>query len=100
MKHQKAQQIGVERIHRLFELAGEEFAHRPDRSRRYVSLALEISKRCRARVPDGLKTKFCKKCKAFLKEGKNSSLERQGSLTVVKCLECGFARKTGRKNKV
>lgn len=97
MKHQKMQAIALERIYRLFELAGQEAEKNPQRSRRYVSLALEISKRARSRLPDELKTKFCKKCKSYLIENKNAEIKKSGALTIVTCLQCGHERKIGRK---
>ena len=101
MKRQKVQAIGLERIYRLFELAEQELEQHPERSRRYVQLALAISKKSRARVPDELKTKFCKKCNSFLREGYNSKITKEkttlGEIALVKCLGCGFERKTGRK---
>jgi RNase P subunit RPR2 len=48
-------------------------------------------------MPKELKTKFCKNCNAFLLKGKNAEITKQGSLTIVKCLVCGFERKTGEK---
>lgn len=96
MKHQKMRELGLERIYRLFELAGQELEKHPERSRRYVQLAREISKKVRARFPDELKLKFCKKCNSFL-NGKNSKITNTPTWTVVKCLACGFERKTGRK---
>jgi ribonuclease P protein subunit RPR2 len=99
MKHKKIQILGIERIYRLFELAEKEFEKHPERSKRYIEIAREIVKKSRARIPDELKTKFCKNCNTFLKEGKNSEIQSQGNMKIIKCLECGFKRKTGRKNK-
>lgn len=96
MKHGKAQEIGLERIYRLFELAEQELAERPEWSKRYVALAREISKKVRARMPDELKLKFCKKCNSFL-GAKNSKITKTPTWTLVKCLGCGFERKAGRK---
>ncbi len=97
MKHEKIQKIGLERVYRLFELAEEEFEKHPERSKRYVQIAREISKKSKARIPQELKTKFCKKCGAYLKENKNSTIEKENGITKVKCKECGFERKTGKK---
>ena len=97
MKHEKIQAIGLERIYRLFELAELQLDSNPARSKRYVALAREISKKTRARIPDELKTKFCKKCGAYLKEKKNAQITTMGIMKIVKCLECGFERKTGSK---
>ncbi|MEM4262088.1 MAG: hypothetical protein QXI10_03935 [Candidatus Diapherotrites archaeon] len=62
MKHEKARKIGLERIYRLFELAEQEFEKKPERSKRYVEIAREISKKTKAKIPKELKQKFCKKC--------------------------------------
>jgi len=99
MKHGKMQEIALERILRLFELAEKEFAKHPQRSKRYVQIAREIGKKTLTRFPGELKTRFCKKCGAYLKDGENSQTEKKGALIVVKCLECGAERKTGLKPK-
>ncbi len=99
MKPKKIQILGLERIYRLFELAEKEFEKHPERSKRYIEIAREIVKKSRTRIPDELKTKFCKKCNAFLKEEKNSQIQKQNNMKIIKCLECGFTRKTGKKPK-
>ena len=93
MKH--FQEIALERIYRLFELAEGEFEKHPERSKRYVQLARLIGTKNRAKIPKALKTKFCKKCGAFLKEGKNSEIKKEGKLISVKCSDCGFVKKLG-----
>ncbi len=90
------EQIALERIETLFALAEKEFRKHPERSRRYVELARKISTRNRARIPAELKKKFCKKCGAFLVEGKNCELKALGPLVEIKCAECGFAFKKGK----
>ncbi|PIN85385.1 MAG: ribonuclease P [Candidatus Diapherotrites archaeon CG11_big_fil_rev_8_21_14_0_20_37_9] len=97
MKQNKYDAIALERIYRLFELAEEEMDKKPERSKRYIELARFIEKRYPVRWPPELKTKFCKKCNAFLKKGKNAKIAKKSTLTIVKCLECGFERKTGTK---
>ena len=93
------QAIALERIYRLFELASKEFSKHPERSRRYVELARAVGKRNNVRMPPELKIKFCKNCNSFLKKGKNAEIKKEGSLIIVKCKECGFERKTGKKRK-
>ena len=93
MNKQKAKGIALERIYRLFELAEQEFAKHPERSKRYVQLARKIGTRNRAKIPKELKMQFCKKCGAFLKKGKNAEHLKDGELVAVKCLECGFVKK-------
>lgn len=96
-KKNLVEQIALERIYRLFELAEKEFKKHPERSRRYVELARKIGTRNRARIPAELKTKFCKQCNAFLVKGKNAEISKQGAMATVKCKECGFERKIGKK---
>ena len=86
--------IALERIWRLFELAEKEFSKHPGRSKRYVALARKISTRNKATIPAELKRKFCKKCGAYLKKGKNSEWKHSGSFLVIKCRECNAQRKT------
>ncbi|MAG18323.1 MAG: ribonuclease P [Candidatus Diapherotrites archaeon] len=92
MKHTQMQQIGLERIYRLFELAEQELKKHPERSKRYIGIAIEIGKKTRARFPSELKTKYCKKCNAFLNRT-NSEIIKAGTLQTIKCKECGFERK-------
>ena len=96
MKHTKMQELALERIYRLSELAENEQAKKPERNKRYIGIAIEIGKKTRARIPEELKTKYCKKCKSYLNK-KNSKISVNGTLITVKCLECGFERKTGKK---
>jgi ribonuclease P protein subunit RPR2 len=85
--------IALERIYRLFELAEQSFEKQPERSKRYVELALKIGKHCNVSVPTELKKKFCKKCGAFLKAGVNSKIRIAKHILKVTCLNCGYTRK-------
>ncbi|MCR4368879.1 MAG: ribonuclease P [archaeon] len=96
MKHTKIQQLALERIYRLFELAEKEFQKHPKRSKRYISLAREIGKKATARFPFELKKKYCKKCNSVFTQT-NSETKKTGDLTAIKCLECGAQRKFGTK---
>jgi len=99
-KKSRVQEIALERIYRLFELAEKELSKENcGRSKRYVELALKIRDRNRARMPVELKAKYCKKCRAFLKAGKNAKVRVSGKMVVVSCLECGAVKKTGEKEK-
>ncbi len=93
----KRSAIALERIYRLFELAGQEFGAKPDRSKRYVELARKLSSRNKAPIPAELKKRFCKKCGSFLVKGKNAEWKEAGELVQIKCRECGFAFKKGQK---
>ncbi len=90
----KIQKISLERIYRLFELAEQNMESHPERTKRYIELARKIGTRNNARFPKELKDSFCKKCNAFLKKGKTAEHKTEKGLLVIKCIECGFERKT------
>lgn len=94
MKHQQAKKIGLERIHRLFELAEQELEKKPERSKRYIEIAREISKKTKAKIPKELKQKFCKKCNSYLKEGKNAEITRTEKWLIIKCKQCNNEKKS------
>jgi ribonuclease P protein subunit RPR2 len=80
-----------ERIGRLFDQAEQEFSEHPERSRRYVEMALKLSMRYNVTISSTLKRRFCRKCKAFLVPGKNSRVRistKQKAVTVT-CKDCG-----------
>ncbi len=82
-------EIATERIYRLFELAEKEFKqNNNDRSDKYVALARKIGTRNRAVIPTELKVKFCKKCGAFLLNGKNAEVKKTDKWVEIKCKEC------------
>lgn len=97
MKHTKMQEIGLERIYRLFELASQNMKEHPERARRYIEIAREIGKKTNVTFPNELKSVFCKKCNTFLNKT-NSKITKQDEMRIVKCLDCGFERKIGTKN--
>lgn len=98
------QEITLERVSRLFELAEKEFEKHPERSKRYVHLARELGKRNRVSIPRELKKRFCRKCGAYWAGSKgmktkkagaeeNKKTEQAGCLTEFTCTECGCKRK-------
>jgi len=91
----KRKEIALERIYRLFELAGQEFESKPERSKRYVELARKLSTRNKAVIPPELKKRFCRKCGSFLAKGKNAEWTTLGETVEIKCGECGFSFKKG-----
>lgn len=79
----------MERIHRLFELAEAEYPSKPERSKRYVSLARRIGMRYRVRLPRELRQKMCRGCGAYLVPGSTSRVRLYGGCLCITCLECG-----------
>lgn len=92
-KREIVQKIARERIYRLFELAEEEFKEHPERSNRYIELALRIGKKCNVSVPQELKKNYCKKCHSFLKAGLNAKIRVSGSILKITCLKCNATKK-------
>ena len=81
----------IERIIILFKQAEEAFSDHPERSNRYVEMALRISMRYNVRIPADLKKRYCKACKAYLVPGRNS-IVRTGKTqrsVLTTCSECG-----------
>lgn len=91
--------IALERIWRLMELAEKEFSKKPERSQRYIDLMNKVAQKNRVRIPRELKLKFCRKCHAFLKKGKNVSLEKKPPFLILTCQECNYSRKMSLKPK-
>ncbi len=92
----------MERIRILFNQAGESFRDHPERSRRYVEMALRLSTRYNVRFPHELKRSFCRKCHSFLVPGANAKIRTSPSQRAVTltCMECGHvARHPYRKEK-
>ena len=80
------QKLALERIYRLFELAGKE---KDDKlQKRYVSLAKSIGERVNVSVPKELKKTFCKKCFSM-----NIETRKEKPFLIVTCKECGYAKK-------
>ena len=81
------EKIAVERMHRLIELAEQNWVSHPERSRDYISLIKKISSRNKAGIPKEIKQKFCKKCNSFL-NSKNTQIRIKEGKKTTKCLEC------------
>ena len=81
----------LERIRILFGQAEKSFKSHPERSRRYVEMALKLSTRYNVRLPPGIKRRFCSSCKSFLVPGVNSRVRTSPSqrAVILTCKECG-----------
>lgn len=83
------QNIAVQRMRRLFELAKAEFPENPERSRRYVQLIRNISMRNRISIPREIKSRICKHCYALLVPGSNARYRLKDGYLVISCEQCG-----------
>jgi|GEM_PF-164143 len=92
-RRKRIEDIALQRIERLFELAEVEArktdAKERSRSDRYVQLAREIGMRYRVRIPSHLKMRFCNGCYAFLIPGENARVRLRSDYITTTCLRCG-----------
>ncbi|RZB29004.1 MAG: ribonuclease P protein subunit RPR2 [Candidatus Argoarchaeum ethanivorans] len=83
------QDMALQRISILFKLAHLCHSNRPDRSRRYMKLALAIAMRYRVRLPAELKKRVCKTCNTYLMPSNTVRIRLRNGYLVYTCLECG-----------
>ena len=81
--------IANERIDILFKQAEEELHVHPERSHRYVELALKISTKYNVKIPQKWNRRYCKNCHKFLYPGCNCTVRLVNSEVNIKCTECG-----------
>lgn len=85
--------IAKERMDILFTNAEKEFFTNPERSDRYVTLALKISTKYNTKIPRKWKRRFCKNCHKFLYPGQNSAVRLVNQEVNIFCDECGHVMK-------
>ena len=85
--------IAIERMNILFNRAEMEFITHPERSNRYVELALKLSTKYNTKVPEKWSRRYCKKCKKFLYPGHNCTVRLVSSEVNIFCGECGHVMK-------
>lgn len=85
--------LAKQRIGRLFAMAAEAYAKRPDLADRYVDIARRISMRHRVSIPRELKRNVCKECYSYLRPGSNARIRTDGQNVVITCLKCGGIRR-------
>jgi len=93
------QEIALERIRILFELAGRHASEGVEElARRNVALARSVGMRYNVRIPRGLKGRYCKGCSSYL-TAKNSKtrLNSKEKKVEVKCVNCGKVSKRAYK---
>jgi len=93
------QQIALERMYRLMDLAIEEWKTHPERSTDYLQLMKKIGTRNKVKIPKELKELYCKKCLSLLIEGKDKEVRIKGKMLLVKCRKCGKIKKIYPKQK-
>ena len=92
VSRQEQRRIALERIQTLFAEAEKAFKEHPERSDRYVQLALRIGMRSQMRVPRELKRRVCKHCRRFLVPGRNCTVRLHDKRVIYRCACCGVMR--------
>lgn len=89
-KIQKKEQenIAVERIKQLFELADNVFSKNKKLANRYVQLARKISMKVNVRIPRMYKRKYCKYCYTYLRPSVNCRVRVDHNMVSYYCYEC------------
>ncbi|MCQ2972111.1 MAG: ribonuclease P [archaeon] len=85
--------IAIERMNILFERAELEFHEHPERSDRYVELALKLSTKYNTKIPQEWNRRFCRNCKKFLYPGHNSTVRLINEEVNIFCGECDYIMK-------
>lgn len=91
-KPEWVKRLALGRISRLFELASENLRRHPERSRRYVELAVAIAKRYTVRLDKKTKASFCKNCHTLLIPGLTEVVRVSGKRILHICSFCGARR--------
>jgi len=90
------QDISMQRIAHLFDLALENAVEHPNLSDRYIQMAVRIAQRTRVRIPRSYKRFLCKSCMAFIYPGTTARVrinQRRSPHLTVTCLRCKAIRR-------
>ena len=80
--------MALDRISTLFLEASKEFKKNPERSHRYVKIALRLGAKAGVRIPKEYRRNYCRKCKNYLLTGVNSKVRTRNGNVVISCLIC------------
>ncbi|MFH1663323.1 MAG: dephospho-CoA kinase [archaeon] len=85
--------IALQRMYRLMDLALIEWEKHPERSLDYLKLMKKIGMRNKVKIPKELKKLYCKKCFSLLLESKDKEVRIKNKVLLVKCKNCGKIKK-------
>ena len=92
----KREELILERMNQLLELAERSIKDRPDRTKRYVGLARKLSSRYRISIPERFKKRICKICNMMWIPGYNVKIHLNKRTKAVEYIcECGTLRRFG-----
>ena len=87
-------ELVLKRIDSLFEQAASTFRLNAPRARRYMKLAMELSKKYNTTIPKHLKKKMCRKCFTYLYPGITLKVRKPKNKKIMLyvCTHCGAER--------
>ncbi|UCG36595.1 MAG: ribonuclease P [Candidatus Bathyarchaeota archaeon] len=91
-----SKKIGLERIHKLLELARLTVGQDQELAQRYVAIARRISMAIKARMPREYSSKICRGCKRFIIPGISCRIRLQGQREPHIVVTCGYCGKHNR----
>ena len=101
MKNKQGVKIMAEdRVNGLFNMASDEFSKYPERSHRYVRIALKLIAKSGINVPKKFRRNYCRKCKKYLSSGVNSSFRTRKGKLIIRCFTCKNFRRIVLKPKI
>ena len=80
--------LAIERVDKLFKSAAEAFKRSPDKSHRYVQLALKLVAKSGIRMPKEFRQRYCRKCKKYLVSGVNAKIRTRNGKLIIYCFNC------------
>tara|TARA_B100000029_G_scaffold381861_1_gene377023 strand:+ start:185 stop:508 length:324 start_codon:yes stop_codon:yes gene_type:complete len=84
------EKIAIDRIDKLLDLARKSSHDKEyDQSKRFVELALLISKRYNQRLTKTQKLQICRKCNSFLDSNTSKNRLSSKGWKIITCLDCG-----------
>ena len=84
------EKIAIDRINKLLDLARKSSHDKEyDQSKRFVELALLISKRYNQRLTKTQKLQICRKCNSFLDSNTSKNRLSSKGWKIITCLDCG-----------
>lgn len=92
----KKNELVLERMNWLLELAEKNIKTHPERTKRYVSLARKMSSRYKIGIPEKFKKRICKVCNIMWIPGFNVKVRINKRTKAVEYVcECGSLRRFG-----
>jgi len=91
---EEANQIAKERVEKLFDQAEKAAAQGEfESANRYIKMAWNIKLKFQLRLNSYQKKLFCKKCLAFLIDGKTGKYRTENKELVITCQNCGDVKR-------